>query len=322
MLGDSFTASDHRDTDEPPGSASESTWHSPPATSQTNSAGRICTFAAATASSGASSQTRASRPSGGLNTSKGSCAAGTEERFGSLTRAADADDIVYGGRLPELPGERLDFEWGFTTTGSDRVRRAVVLHGGTEIWRDTSNVFPGGQLRSSHCCVPATEIGSRRSRTADVGDDLREARCARPRAGARRASRRGPVTAYEWSCELCGAPAGSVSVDGGRSVRREGFATGSMNLRLSETEADALRHALGRGDAAEAYAIDYELAPWWCPECEKSYCGEHWEHSAVYDQDCASWLEYIQGRCPQGHGRELEDQTETTRRTDLRRSAN
>ena len=32
-----------------------------------------------------------------------------------------------------------------------------------------------------------------------------------------------PATAYEWTCELCGAPAGSVSVDQGTNAHREGF---------------------------------------------------------------------------------------------------
>lgn len=65
-------------------------------------------------------------------------------------------------------------------------------------------------------------------------------------------------------------------------------------------DADARRQALPSGDAAAAFAIDYELTAWWCPECEKSYCGEHWQHWAVYDPDYGSSLDYIQGWCPQG----------------------
>jgi hypothetical protein len=115
-----------------------------------------------------------------------------------------------------------------------------------------------------------------------------------------------PAITHEWTCELCGAHAGSVSVDQGTAAWREGF-TGPMGLRLSETDADTLRRALARGDAAGAFAINYELTPWWCPECEKSYCGEHWSHWAVDDPDYASWLDHVQGWCPHGHGRKLED---------------
>jgi peptidoglycan hydrolase-like protein with peptidoglycan-binding domain len=115
-----------------------------------------------------------------------------------------------------------------------------------------------------------------------------------------------PSITTQWTCELCGAPAGSVSIDHEGHAYRTGF-TGSMNLPLREQDAESLRRALTFADPAAVFAIDYELMPWWCPQCETSYCGEHWDHWAIYDPDQPSWLESIHGICPKGHRRKLED---------------
>jgi hypothetical protein len=222
-------------------------------------------------------------------------------RFDSLSHAADADDVIYAG-LPELHDEKLDFEWGFTPTGSRLFPTAVVLHGGAEIWRDTSDdaFVRKPQIESLLRARYGDRIASLTDRS-DVEDVLRP---PPPDRGAER----GPVTGYEWSCKLCGAPAGSLSVDDAGSVHREGFAiwglTDPLKFRLSKTDADSLRHALGRGDAAAAFAIDYQLTPWWCPECRESYCHEHSNVKSRrwWDPDSPT-----DGTCPQGHARKLHD---------------
>ena len=55
------------------------------------------------------------------------------------------------------------------------------------------------------------------------------------------------------------------------------------------------------------HARDFELAPWWCPDCGATYCGEHWETWDVFDPDEPAFHDGIRGRCPQGHERLLED---------------
>ena len=100
-----------------------------------------------------------------------------------------------------------------------------------------------------------------------------------------------------FACSVCGAAAGSIEV-GATELRRESF-TSVLTQRL-----DA-RAAAAAGDAAALFALDPELAPFYCPECRAVYCGDHWERWDVFDDD--GWHDSIRGRCPRGHERLLED---------------
>lgn len=94
------------------------------------------------------------------------------ERFGSLTHAAKDDDVIYGG-LPALHGDKLEFEWNFTT-GPDYVRTAVVLHAGTQIWRyPRDEVIMGErQIESLLRARYGDQVASITRRSDDVVDDL------------------------------------------------------------------------------------------------------------------------------------------------------
>jgi hypothetical protein len=45
--------------------------------------------------------------------------------------------------------------------------------------------------------------------------------------------------------------------------------------------------------------------PFFCPVCDKCYCGTHWKRWDVFDDD--GWHDSIRGACPEGHERMLED---------------
>lgn len=101
-------------------------------------------------------------------------------------------------------------------------------------------------------------------------------------------------------CSICGAVAGSVVAVAGE-LRRESF----TGLLRRPAPADPLPES-----AAELFALDFELAPFWCPDCQAVYCGDHWQHWLEFDDDPEAppaWLDSIRGRCPQGHERMLED---------------
>ena len=66
----------------------------------------------------------------------------------------------------------------------------------------------------------------------------------------------------------------------------------------------AVERALARSDARLLYELDLEFAPFWCPSCDASYCGEHYQHWTVYDE---GFFDCIRGRCPVGHERMLVD---------------
>ena len=64
------------------------------------------------------------------------------------------------------------------------------------------------------------------------------------------------VNEDSWACHICQEDAGSLS--------------------LSETDARRdVWDALETGRADLLHAIDPGLVPWWCPECRRSYCGDH-----------------------------------------------
>jgi hypothetical protein len=116
----------------------------------------------------------------------------------------------------------------------------------------------------------------------------------------------GLLASHAWACDICSGAAGSIALDERGEVRRESF-TSELKLGLAEDAAGQLRTALATGDAAAVYALDIELAPWWCPACRKSYCRDHWLRGDVFDEEEPHWHDSIRGRCPEGHERMLED---------------
>ena len=104
------------------------------------------------------------------------------------------------------------------------------------------------------------------------------------------------VRAYGYYCSVCSKLAGTLVVEG-NELRRESFTS-----TLTQPVTADVRAALG--DAAGLYALDPELAPFYCPRCGASYCGEHWRTYDVFE-DCLH--DSIRGACPLGHDRMLED---------------
>jgi hypothetical protein len=97
-------------------------------------------------------------------------------------------------------------------------------------------------------------------------------------------------------CAICGQEAGRLKIEGDE-LRRAAFTS-----TLTQKATDGVRAAIA--DAAALYALDPELAPFYCPECERSYCGAHWLREDIFDGD---FHDSIRGTCPEGHERMLED---------------
>lgn len=108
----------------------------------------------------------------------------------------------------------------------------------------------------------------------------------------------GAVGRRTWACVVCGVTAGAIVLRPDGWLERDAFTSG-----LSQRTAPGVPAALD--DAAALFAIDQELVPWWCPECAASYCGAHWTHWSVFDDE--GFHDCIRGRCPHGHERMLED---------------
>jgi hypothetical protein len=104
----------------------------------------------------------------------------------------------------------------------------------------------------------------------------------------------GKAIHYCWLCE--NEAARLTCADG--EFRRETF-TGT----LTQPETESVRAAIA--DAAALYALDHELAPFYCEDCRHSYCGDHWRREDVFEDDY--FHDSIRGTCPEGHNRMLED---------------
>ena len=74
-------------------------------------------------------------------------------------------------------------------------------------------------------------------------------------------------------------------------------------LAVEPRQLRPLRAALREADPAALYAVDVELAPFWCPRCEASYDGASWPRWSVFHDDV--WHDSCRGRCPHGHERML-----------------
>jgi hypothetical protein len=97
-------------------------------------------------------------------------------------------------------------------------------------------------------------------------------------------------------CAICGQEAGRLKIEGGE-LRRSAFTS-----TLTQPATDGVRAVIA--DAAALHALDPELAPFYCPECERSYCGAHWRREDVFED---GFHDSIRGACPSGHERMLED---------------
>jgi hypothetical protein len=133
-----------------------------------------------------------------------------------------------------------------------------------------------------------------------------------------------PFVEAVFACAKCGRQAARVSVrprgmprpspgrdllplDLDRVVIEAGQLSTSMGGSAIDAAIPAVLRALGDSDGAALFAADFELAPFWCPTCGSSYCGDEWVIWTVYDEGDPEWIDELRGRCPVGHERMLQD---------------
>lgn len=115
------------------------------------------------------------------------------------------------------------------------------------------------------------------------------------------------IAKTEFLCSLCLECACTLQLFGEPlkvALMVNGF-TSSREMRIPTKNFEPLLSALTRGDARAAHALDIEYAPFFCPQCDACYCGNHWQIWNVFDED--GWHDSIRGRCPKGHERMIED---------------
>lgn len=112
-----------------------------------------------------------------------------------------------------------------------------------------------------------------------------------------------------FQCAACDQQAGHIQLFGSPTsseVRRTSFTSALISV-VPAQQFHALQAIITRGDARALYKLDVEYAPFYCPQCNCSYCGVHWKQWDVFDPGDPTWHDSIRGKCPKGHERMLED---------------
>ena len=121
-------------------------------------------------------------------------------------------------------------------------------------------------------------------------------------AGGSRWTPRPRADMVEFHCVLDGRAAGQVGfVDIGPMQVLLIDAPWGANARAGYP-GQAVQDGLTARDAGYLHFLDPAFAPFWCPDCEATYCGDHWR-SWVGDGGGAPARTW--GQCPRGHERLL-----------------
>ena len=108
-------------------------------------------------------------------------------------------------------------------------------------------------------------------------------------------------------CAECGENAGIVRVatsDLGLCVEVSSF-TSKLRAPVSQLNRPVSDLVIAMESAKTLFEFDFEFAPFFCPQCDRCYCGKHWRRWDVFESD--GWHDSIRGVCPRGHERMLED---------------
>ena len=67
---------------------------------------------------------------------------------------------------------------------------------------------------------------------------------------------------------------------------------------ISARKTETLKNILESHDLAAGYRLQANAFPGYCPDCKRSYCGDHWRLWTLADE---GWFEGFAAWCPQGH---------------------
>jgi len=113
-------------------------------------------------------------------------------------------------------------------------------------------------------------------------------------------------------CSICKNLAGSVellppdhadSLSRNHTIEIRGF-IGHERIVVSESMVAPTQAVLNSGDARALYEIEKLWAPFYCADCNRVYCVDHW---TVVPHDDEGFFDYSDGYCPEGHRRMIED---------------
>lgn len=107
----------------------------------------------------------------------------------------------------------------------------------------------------------------------------------------------------DYYCAECGALAGRVELVESNRLRISGF----IGVTEEAVEDSRFRELLSQPDPRVLWEYSPLSAPFYCPQCNASYCSSHWTIVEVFDEDFPSHYDCSRGYCPAGHSRLIED---------------
>jgi hypothetical protein len=117
-------------------------------------------------------------------------------------------------------------------------------------------------------------------------------------------------------CDACGAPAARVALlldergpgaEGPAGLITQADFYGEWAQVVLAGGLQEVAAAIASADPAALYAVEPLWAPFYCSECERVYCHEHWQFRLVFDEEWTDWYEETVGTCPRGHERVVDD---------------
>ncbi len=119
-----------------------------------------------------------------------------------------------------------------------------------------------------------------------------------------------PIAHRSFACARCDHEAGHVKLYGPEDageIIRDSF-TSRLTYRVGAKDFERVREIILAGDIQALHEFNLEVTSFYCPRCRACYCGDHWVHWDVFDDDEGFfWHDSIHGCCPLGHERMLED---------------
>ena len=107
-----------------------------------------------------------------------------------------------------------------------------------------------------------------------------------------------------------GAPAGMGPPLGTITSDHDGMIVdqfiGTAWVAASRATVDAVQALIDEGnvDPLTLRDINWELAPFYCPDCQLNYCRGDWHVDIVFDE---GFYDYTMGTCPHGHRYVVDD---------------
>lgn len=110
-------------------------------------------------------------------------------------------------------------------------------------------------------------------------------------------------------CSICGSAANLVQVLAiGKNINIIGSGyLGKVEFNHSQKDMPSLIGVIMSGDPKVVHDYDLEFVPCYRPTCDALYCEGHWHHCVKFDEAELWWRDLVQGICPHGHRRMLED---------------